>query len=94
MTLNDRSNGITFTGWANMQPFHSELPALTGSRLQITLKPGSAITDAPTNPFIESRCPAEFYGSNRLRIANIAKNELSDAHNLDFEKHFVSKYFV
>lgn len=82
--MNDRLNDIALTKRANVLAFHSQRPSLIDSSFQLAFKPGPTVADAAAITFFSARRPAEFYGSYRLRIANIAKNELSDAHDRDF----------
>jgi hypothetical protein len=69
-----------------MLTVHFTKPTSLTGFCQTALKPGSAITNSPTGTFVKAGSPAEFNGSNRLRITNIAKNKLSDGHNVDFKK--------
>jgi hypothetical protein len=69
-----------------MLAIHCQHPALIHSCLQFSLKPSPTVADTSSGALTEARSSSELNGSNRLRITNIAKNKLSDGHNVDFKK--------
>jgi hypothetical protein len=57
-------------------------PTIADGIINFPLNPGATITDSTAIAVILSGCAAKFDGPQRLRIANVAKNDFSYAHKM------------
>jgi len=72
------------TDWADMLTVGSYQPSLFDRFAQLPFEPGPSVADAAADSIIPARCAAKLDGPQRLRIADIAKNEFPNGHS-DYE---------